>query len=74
MSARNSRDPSPAQPGIRPNGGRCGGRGAIKGKIVPQPPTRVSFETARSERHTDSEKSQCVEVGWTVKEARKNVA
>ena len=55
MSARSSRDPDPVWSGKRPSGGRFGGGGAIGGEIAPQPPTQVSFDTARSDGLLTSE-------------------
>ena len=51
VSARNSRDPGLARSCSKPSGRRCGGGGAIGEEIAPQPPTQVSFDTARSNRH-----------------------
>ena len=39
----------------RPSGGHGGGCGVIGGEIVPQPPSRVFFYTARPEGHHISE-------------------
>ena len=58
VGAGNSLDPGPARSGKRPSGGRCGGGGAIGGEIAPPSPAHVSFDTAWSDGHKNSEMSQ----------------
>ena len=58
VSAGNSFDHDPARSDKRPSGGRCGGGGAIKGEIAPQPPTHVSFDAARYDGLKNSEMRQ----------------
>ena len=58
--------------GRRLSGERCGGCGAIGGKIVPPPPTHVSLDTARSDKHKTSKMEErgggphCLESGCIV--------
>ena len=47
MSDGNFRVPDPVWSVKRPSGVRCGGGGASGGEIAPNPPTHVSFDTAR---------------------------
>ena len=45
----------------RPSGGHGGGGGVIGGEIVPQPPSHVFFNSARSKGHQISEMWQELE-------------
>jgi len=59
--------------GWRPSGEHGGGGGAIGGEIVPQPPSRVFFNTARLEGHPISEMWQELEKEVRLLEGSKRI-